>query len=500
MMTAPEHQTGTTLGELLGEQAPAELAAVQIRDIAADSRQVTPGCLFLACRGRGGHGLDYLGQALERGAAAVAWEPQAEGAPGALALPVPSLCVPGLGGRLGELADQFFGSPSAELDVIGITGTNGKTTCTHLVAAALEALGRPAGLIGTLGSGRFGALESGRLTTPDAVEIHRSLARIRDAGGSAVAMEVSSHALDQGRTAGVRFRLAALTNLSREHLDYHGDMERYADAKARLFDWPGLGGAVINVDDEFGRRLLQRLPAGVDALAVGRTADQVAGRRLCLRSVEEGPDGLRLRYETDGDSGELRSSLWGEFNGENLGIALGLLISLDIGAGEAAAALSTARAPAGRMEAFYASGRGVVLVDYAHTPDALAKALGTARRHCRGRLFCVFGCGGERDPGKRPEMGRVAEQLADVVILTDDNPRAEDGDRIIADIIAGMDAPAVIERDRAAAIRHAVAEAGPRDVVLVAGKGHEDYQITASGRRHFSDRETVRAAIGADHD
>ena len=500
MMTAPGRNPEMTLGELLGARVPAEIAGLRLRDIAADSRQVTPGCLFLACRGRTGHGLDHLSQALESGAIAVAWEPQADGAPGALALPVPSVPVPDLGSRLGDLADDFFGSPSAALDVIGITGTNGKTSCAHLLASALEDLGRPAGLIGTLGSGRFGALESGRLTTPDAVEVHRSLARIRDAGGTAVAMEVSSHALDQDRTAGVRFRLAALTNLSREHLDYHGDMDRYAEAKTRLFDWPGLGGAVINVDDDFGRRLFGQLPASVDALAVGRTAHGLTGRTLWLRSVGEGPDGLDIGYQFDGVPGRLQSSLWGDFNAENLAVALGLLISLNIGPDDAAAALSRARAPAGRMEAFSASGQGVTLVDYAHTPDALAKALDTARRHCRGRLFCVFGCGGERDPGKRPEMGQVAERLADVVMVTDDNPRAEDGDAIVADIVAGMSATPMIERDRAAAIRVAIDHAGPGDVVLVAGKGHEDYQITATGRRHFSDRETVMAAMEADRD
>lgn len=500
MMSATGQNPEMTLGELLGARVPSDTAGLRLSDIAADSRQVTPGCLFLACRGRAGHGLDHLSEALESGAIAVAWEPHAEGAPGALALPVPSIPVPDLGHRLGDLADHFFGSPSSELDVIGITGTNGKTSCTHLLASALEGLGRPAGLIGTLGSGRCGALTSGRLTTPDAVEIHRSLARIKDAGGTAVAMEVSSHALDQDRAAGVRFRLAALTNLSREHLDYHGDMERYAEAKTRLFHWPGLRGAVINVDDDFGRRLIDQLPDNVEALAVGRTADAVEGRTLWLRSVEEGPGGLLIEYEFGGVQGHLQSSLWGEFNGENLGVALGLLISLDMDPDEAAAALSRVRAPAGRMEAFSASGRGVVLVDYAHTPDALAKALDAARRHCRGRLICVFGCGGERDPGKRPEMGQVAERLADVVIVTDDNPRSEDGDGIVDQIVAGMTATPLIERDRAAAIRAAIADAGPGDVVLLAGKGHEDYQITATGRRHFSDRETVMSIMEDDRD
>ncbi|MGB5621231.1 MAG: UDP-N-acetylmuramoyl-L-alanyl-D-glutamate--2,6-diaminopimelate ligase [Gammaproteobacteria bacterium] len=500
MMTAPDRNPGMTLGELFGERVRLDLAALRVTDIAVDSRRVTPGGLFLACRGRTGHGLDHLSQALERGAVAVAWEPQTAGTPSALAVPIPSFPVEGLGAALGELADHFFASPSSVLDVIGVTGTNGKTTCTHLVACALEILQRPAGLIGTLGSGRPGALKAGRLTTPDAVEVHRSLAQIRDAGAKVAAMEVSSHALDQGRVDGVRFRLAALTNLSREHLDYHGDMARYAAAKSRLFGWPGLGGAVINVDDDFGRDLAARLGQSMEVLSVGRSAAAGQDSALRLRSIKTGPQGLAIEYEHAGERGHLRSPLWGEFNAENLALALGILISLGSAAVTASDALSQVAAPSGRMEAFSAPGRAAVLVDYAHTPDALSKALDAARGHCQGRLFCVFGCGGERDPGKRPEMGRIAETLADVVIVTDDNPRSEDGARIVADIIDGMSASPRVERDRAAAIRSAIAAATPEDVVLVAGKGHEDYQLTAAGRRHFSDRETVVAVLETGRD
>ncbi len=500
MMTAPGQNPGMTLGDLFGERVRPELAGLCVTDIAADSRQVSAGGLFLACRGRSGHGLDHLSQALERGAAAVAWEPQAAGTPSALAVPVPSFRVEDLGAALGELADHFFASPSSVLEVIGITGTNGKTTCTHLVASALEILQRPAGLIGTLGSGRPGSLRAGRLTTPDAVEVHRSLAQIRDAGAMVAVMEVSSHALDQGRVDGVRFRLAALTNLSREHLDYHGDMECYAEAKRRLFCWPGLGGAVINVDDDFGHALAAQLAETMEVLSVGRSADAKQGNALRICSIETGPEGLAIEYEHAGERGQLRSQLWGEFNAENLAIALGVLIRLNIAPAAASAALSQVAAPIGRMEAFSAPGRAVALVDYAHTPDALGKALDAARGHCQGQLFCVFGCGGERDPGKRPEMGRIAETLADVVVVTDDNPRSEDGARIVADIIAGMSTSPLVERDRAAAIRNAIAAAAPEDVVLVAGKGHEDYQLTAAGRRHFSDRETVITALESGRD
>ncbi|MGB5249924.1 MAG: UDP-N-acetylmuramoyl-L-alanyl-D-glutamate--2,6-diaminopimelate ligase [Gammaproteobacteria bacterium] len=500
MMAASTIQPGVALTDLFDDCLPAELAGLRISDIAADSRKVVAGSLFLACRGRSGHGLDHLSQALENGAAAVAWEPEADAVAGGLALPVPAFAVPGLVQRLGQIADRFFGRPSAALAVIGITGTNGKTTCAHLVAGALEALGRPAGSIGTLGSGRFGALTPGTLTTPDAVEVHRNLARIRDCGGEFASMEVSSHALDQGRVAGVRFRLAALTNLSREHLDYHVDMQRYGEAKARLFKAPGLTRAVINADDEFGRRLLENPPHGVSMFAVGREVSAYGPQALCIRSVNSSANGLDVEFAF-GDALEcLHSPLWGEFNAENLAVALGLLLGLDVSLEAAVLALATVSAPAGRMEALSKADSPVVLVDYAHTPDALAKALTAARSHCPGKLFCVFGCGGERDPGKRPQMGSVAEKLADQIILTDDNPRAENGDRILADIVAGMTSEPMRQRDRAAAIKAAIAAAGRGDVVLVAGKGHENYQLGASGRRPFSDRQVVLDALESRHD
>jgi len=500
MMAAPTIQPGVALSDLFDDCVPAAFAGLSISDIAADSRKVVAGSLFLACRGRSSHGLDHLSEALQRGAAAVAWEPDADSAPGGLALPVPAFAVPGLHQRLGKIADRFFGHPSDMLAVIGITGTNGKTTCSHLVAGALEALGRPSGVIGTLGSGRFGALSPGMLTTPDAVEVHRNLARIRDRGGELVTMEVSSHALDQDRVDEVRFRLAALTNLSREHLDYHGDMERYGQAKARLFKCSGLRGAVINADDEFGRRLLENLPATVTALAVGRDVAAYGAQALCIRSVHSCASGLEIEFAYGNEVERLRSPLWGEFNAENLAVALGLLLGLDISLRSAVAALATVSAPAGRMEAFSKQGSPVVLVDYAHTPDALAKALTAARSHCQGSLVCVFGCGGERDAGKRPQMGSVAEKLADRVILTDDNPRAEDGDQILADIVSGMTSAPMLQRDRAVAIHAAVAAATAGDVVLVAGKGHEDYQLGANGRRPFSDRQVVLAALEARND
>ncbi|HRP87469.1 MAG TPA: UDP-N-acetylmuramoyl-L-alanyl-D-glutamate--2,6-diaminopimelate ligase, partial [Gammaproteobacteria bacterium] len=348
------------------------------------------------------------------GATLVAWEPaDGWGAPrlpeGCAAFP-----VPGLRARLGEIADRFFDAPSQRLQVIGVTGTNGKTTCAHLVAGALEALGRRAGMIGTLGSGPVAQLAPSGLTTPDVIEVHRVLADLAGQGVRAVAMEVSSHALDQGRVDAVRYAAAGFTNLSRDHLDYHPSLEAYGESKARLFLAHAPGVSVINTGDAFGRGLLARLPAGRRRIAVGRRAADLpdAGERVLLASVAAMEDGLALALDGDFGRATIRSRLVGDFNADNLALAFGLLAGIGVPAPDAAAALGRVAAPAGRMEAYLDAAREVLaVVDYAHTPDALGKALAALRCHCKGRLWCVFGCGGDRDRGKRPEMGRVAEQL-----------------------------------------------------------------------------------------
>jgi UDP-N-acetylmuramoyl-L-alanyl-D-glutamate--2,6-diaminopimelate ligase len=312
---------------------------------------------------------------------------------------------------------------------------------------------------------------------------------------------VSSHALDQGRVDGVRYAVAAFTNLSRDHLDYHPSLAAYGEAKARLFLAHAPRIAVINADDAFGRRLLARLPDGMRVIAVGRNAADLAGagRQVLLGEVEALDDGLALSLSGDFGRVALRSRLVGSFNAENLAVAFAMLLALDIDAAAAAGALAGAAAPPGRMETFADAARDVLaVVDYAHTPDALAKALAALRQHCRGRLWCVFGCGGDRDRGKRPEMGRVAEELADELIVTDDNPRSEDGVAIVADILAGLAEPgrARVQRDRAAAIREALARAAAGDIVLVAGKGHEAVQIVGTEHRPFSDRKLAVELTG----
>lgn len=502
MMPQADTPPVMTLGELLAELAPAAFADRAVTDISLDSRRITPGALFLAVPGARSHGLQHAAAAASAGAACVAWEPG--GGLGAPRLPegCAAFPVPGLRARLGEIADRFFGAPSRCIDVVGITGTNGKTTCAHLVAGALERVGRRAGLVGTLGSGPVGALRPSRLTTPDVVEVHRALADLAGLGLRAVAMEVSSHALDQGRVDGVRYAVAAFTNLSRDHLDYHPSMAAYGAAKARLFLEHAPRVSVINALDAFGSELAARLPA--DARRVVLTTQEGPGAagetRLRLAGVEALANGLALAL--DGDCGQvaLRSPLLGAFNAENLAVAFGVLLALDVAPDEAAVALGALRAPAGRMEAFADAARNVLaVVDYAHTPDALGKALTALRRHCRGRLWCVFGCGGDRDRGKRPEMGRIAEQLADELVVTDDNPRSEDGVAIVADILGGLQDPgcARVERDRAAAIRQALGAAQSGDVVLVAGKGHEEFQLVGDEQRPFSDRALVAELTGA---
>ena len=413
------------------------------------------------------------------------------------------VAVPELSAQAGFIADRFFGAPSARLSVSGITGTNGKTTCAWLLAAALTASGRRCAYLGTLGAGLPGQILPGTHTTPDAVSLHRQLAQLRDAGAQAVAMEVSSHALDQQRCAGVRFQIAAFTNLSRDHLDYHGDLKSYAAAKSALFDWPTLSARVINVDDPLGLELAARAPSDATLIVTGRRTDpseRVPGARYvrALRSAHE-PQGLEIALDTSWGAAQLHSPLIGDFNVDNLLTVLGVLLAQGLKLDTACQLLGACEAPPGRMQVLGGGALPLAIVDYAHTPDALDNALRAARAHCSGRLVCVFGCGGDRDRGKRAAMGQAAESLADELFITDDNPRSEDPARIVADILDGLRhrERARVEHDRAHAIRAAVHTARAGDVVLVAGKGHEDYQIKGAERREFSDVAQVRAALAS---
>ncbi len=469
--------------------------------VASDSRLVQPGDLFLARRGATNDARDHVETAIARGARAVVFEapsPMMSSRSG-----VPLIGLPDLPGWMGTLADRFYRHPSRTLWVAGITGTNGKTSVAHFIAQALqEGLGRgvPCGVLGTLGYGPLGALRPAAHTTPDVVTTHRLLAELRDQGIRHAVMETSSHGLVQGRVSGVAFDVAVFTNLSRDHLDYHRDMAAYAEAKRTLFHSPGLRHAVVNVDDPAADSMLDGLASGVEVTGYSLRGDSKRAG-LVATHLETTPAGLALTVTTPRAAGRLQSSLLGRFNATNLLAAVATLLALDMPLDEALVRLESVRAVPGRMERFGGgSEHPLVVVDYAHTPDALAQVLSTLQEYCGGELWCVFGCGGDRDRGKRAEMGAVAERAAHRLVLTDDNPRGEDGEAIIRDILGGMKAPgaAVVERRRDAAIRGAIESAAAGDVVLVAGKGHEDYQEVAGERRPFSDRAVVGLALAAE--
>jgi UDP-N-acetylmuramoyl-L-alanyl-D-glutamate--2,6-diaminopimelate ligase len=476
-------------------------ADVMIGGVGIDSRLVDAGALFLACRGAATHGLDCAEGACRRGVAAIAAEPSGRWTPAAMTelssrLGVPVVPVPDLARKASALAGRFFAEPSSALEVIGVTGTNGKTSVIHYLAQALSAELK-CGIIGSLGAGFPGELAESTHSTPDAVSLQEILSMLRGEGARAVAMEVSSHALAQERTAGVRFDFGVFTNLSRNHLDYHGDMERYAEAKRQLFRMPGLRWAVLNLDDPLSREIAGDLPHGtrVAYFSLERDARRPANCDLWVRASDAKalPRGLYLRLATSAGMGELSLDLLGRFNAANLLAVLCVMLARGLPLERAVRQVARVTGPPGRMECFGGDGLPLVVVDYASTPDALEQVLGNLGEHARGRIHCVFGCGGERDPGKRPLMGAIAERLSDRVTLTDDNPRGEDGSSIVDQVIAGMEQPdrACIERQRALAIRLAIATAAEQDLVLIAGKGHETTQDMGELKIHFSDRAQV---------
>ncbi|MEZ5542500.1 MAG: UDP-N-acetylmuramoyl-L-alanyl-D-glutamate--2,6-diaminopimelate ligase [Pseudomonadota bacterium] len=504
MMAAEKLQVAHTLAALLQDFCgPAVRSDIRVSGLALDSRKVQAGDLFLALAGTQTHGLQHARQAIALGAVAVAWEP-VEGRSGlaemAALLPAPVVAIPRLGQVIGLIADRFYGHPSRGMFMIGVTGTDGKTSCSHFIAQALDSTDRRCGLIGTLGYGLYGELGSATHTTPDALTMQQLLYSMQRRGARCVVSEVSSHAMDQGRVRGVSFDLAVLTNLSRDHLDYHGSVEAYAAAKRKLFHADGLRYAVINADDAFGSALLDDIPPGVAPVAYRLESEPFRTRFpaqwVIGRNLQTDMHGMQLDVATPWGSGVLRSSLLGRFNASNLLAALASLCVTGLPFEEALRRLARTRTVAGRMEPF-ATGAGhpLVVVDYAHTPAALRAVLQSLRAHCQGALWCVFGAGGDRDRGKRPEMGAIAERNADHLVLTDDNPRTEDPRQIVEDICAGIRQPGRVhvEHDRAQAITWAMRAAGPGDIVLIAGKGHETVQQVGRRTLPFSDRERVLA-------
>lgn len=496
-MTAPRHSQLDRLLEGFAAAPP-----VAVAGLALDSRHLLPGEAFVAVRGTREHGLRHLPQALARGASAIVWEP-ADGLPAPQAA-VPCVAVEGLSVHLGEIAARHFGRPSEAMFVAGITGTDGKTSTAHLLAQAFAALGRPCAYLGTLGIGLPGALDAATHTTPDAIGVQRHLSGFRDQGLDACAMEVSSHALDQHRVGGVRFDAAVLTNLTRDHLDYHGTLERYAQAKRRLFVADDGRVRVLNRDDAQGAQWIEALAGDAARLRVyGIGEAQPAQPRYAMaRAVELHAQGLRFALDCERGRAQIDSPLLGRFNVYNLLAAVSVLLEAGHSPDEAARALGAARTVPGRIEAFRGPGSAALaVVDYAHTPKALEQVLLALRPHARGRLICVFGCGGDRDRGKRGPMGEVAARLADRMIVTDDNPRSEDPAAIVAAIVEGVREPdrarLRVEHDRARAIGEALREAADGDVVLVAGKGHETTQTYGAEVRPFSDRDIVARLLGA---
>ncbi len=502
-VTSPERSLGKLLQGLLeAERLPAALRDLPVEGLASDSRRVRPGDLFIAESGLAHPGIDHATEALEAGAVGVLYDLDDAYARERVALlqrqySQPWIGIEDLGSHVGEIASRFHHHPSRAFRLIGVTGTDGKTSVTHLLTQALGRLGRHPGSIGTLGYGQPGQLVQTGYTTPDALRLQAMLSELRQQGCDPVVMEVSSHALQQQRIAGCEFEVVALTNLGQDHLDYHGSRERYAAAKARLFDRPEPALRVLNLDDELGQELAQR-HAGEATIGYSREGRAEAPLRLIDWSM--GDQGLQISVDCEGRRLDIASGLVGSFNIENLLACIAVLRGLGIEPERIEASLQQLQPIPGRME-FFPGGEGqpAVVIDFAHTEQALEACLESLREVCAGRLFCVFGCGGDRDRGKRPRMAAVAERLADEVIVTDDNPRGESPDRIMRDILAGFSDPQPVRviHDRQTAIETALAQADEGDLVLIAGKGHEQVQIIGARRLPFSDQRVVRQVLEA---
>ncbi len=473
-------------------------ADVEIASLALDTRCIEPGALFFCVPGTTRDGHDFAADAVAAGAVALVVERELAD------VDAPQVVVPSTRAAMGPIADRFFGEPSKRIGVFGVTGTNGKTTTTYLLRAMLAAAGRTSGLVGTTGVVVGGKDIETNFTTPEALDLHRLLRDMVDAGDDSAAIEVSSHALDQGRAANVRYAAIGFTNLTRDHLDYHKSFEAYYQAKRLLFVTPGPEGqhfpAAINCDDEWGSRLFDELVHAEreDVPVWGWTLREMA-RASVSASYALLPDGASIKVESPVGDFHLKSRLRGRFNVENVLTATTMALLAGLTPEDVQAGLDTVPGVRGRFEPVEAGQDFTVLVDYAHTPDSLEQVLDAARQICDRNLIVVFGCGGDRDRSKRPLMGRAASNAADLAIVTSDNPRSEDPAAIIAEIKRGMRGGADVldEVDRRAAIQRAISEAGTGDVVVVAGKGHEQGQTFAAETVPFDDVSVVREALEA---
>jgi UDP-N-acetylmuramoyl-L-alanyl-D-glutamate--2,6-diaminopimelate ligase len=471
-----------------------------IKGLALDSRKVIEGDVFIALAGARQHGLIHVEQALEKGACAVVFDPAGNDRrlPGQINN-VPMIAVDGLSLKLGDIAARYYGDPSRFMAVIGITGTNGKTSCSQFLSQMLD----DCGIIGTLGWGEWGKLCKTLNTTPDALETQRILAELLK-DKKIVAMEVSSHGLEQGRVNGVTYKGAVFTNISRDHLDYHGTMEGYLQAKLALLDKPGLAFAIVNLDDFYSDRIIAAVPEGVVVWGISAKGKSLTSCEcVSAGSIFHKADGIEFDVCWQGDSQRVKVPLYGDFNRENVLTVLAVMLAMGVSMSEAVKKLRFIKPVTGRMERFGGDGQPLIFVDYAHTPDALDKVLSSLRQHCGQDLWVVFGCGGNRDKGKRPQMGRISEQWADHVIITDDNPRFENGLDIVDDILAGCNC--ALDRDsarkveviqnRELAIQNVIARAADRDCIVIAGKGHESYQETNGVQIAFNDSQVVIEAL-----
>lgn len=460
-------------------------------DLTLDSREVCAGTCFIALAGRHDNGARYAADAIAKGAIAVLAEQPLRD----LRIDVPVLHTPQLRSHLGTIANRFFATPSADLKLCAVTGTNGKTSVAHLLAQAVAALGETAGYIGTLGAGALAALTPLANTTPDVITINRWLARFRDRGCTVAGLEASSHALAQKRLHGLQIHAAAFTNLGHDHLDYHHDFAAYGAAKRRLFEHPKLSAAVINIDDALGFEIAQAQPASV---ALWSCSSRGARARLSAIDIIAAPTGTQFTLHVDGRQSRIASPLIGRFNVDNLLVVCGLLLAKGYEREAIVEALPKLHGVSGRAEECARTPRGArVFIDYAHSPDSLTAILATLRELQPQRIVLVFGCGGNRDRSKRPLMGAIADRDAEQVILTADNPRHEDPAAIAAEIQAGMQRPraARVQLDRALAIREALSTAGDGDIVLIAGKGHERTQEINGRLQPFSDHAEIARAV-----
>lgn len=466
----------------------------QVTSLVSDSREVIPGSLFVAMHGDFADGHSYINDACQQGALAILAERNVDN----IDKRVPMIVEPKLREKLGEIADRFYGQPSQDLAMVGVTGTNGKTSISFFIANALTEAGITTGLIGTLGAGLVGQIKAGKFTTPESIQVHQHLAQFKRYGAQACAMEVSSHGLVQHRVAGVAFDTAIFTNLTHDHLDYHGSMADYWEAKKRLFAWSSLKNAVINIDDPYGESLAKELQAKGDVVVyttslLGKAIDGC--NAITATNIQPSTKGVRAKVHTPWGEGVLTSKLLGQFNVSNLLATLVVMALMDISLEKSLPILSRLDTVPGRMQCLRSPKRPLVVVDYAHTPDALEHALRALRGHAQGQLWCVFGCGGGRDREKRAKMGQIAERYSDQLVITNDNPRDEDPEVIVQDILQGLlcSWAAEIQLDRGAAIAHAVNCAGPGDIVLIAGKGHEQYQQIGAERIPFDDVAHVKS-------